>query len=549
MDSPRRSGISLRASLALGFGVLALVTTAALGMIAYVTTSRLVETDLRDRLHDILGAAAAGLDGQAHAKIHSEADRGSPEHARLIAFLEAVKHASPEIRYAYTMRRIDGKMYFVADPDVTNKIGALYDDVSPGQLASYERTAAYVEPEIVKDKWGKFLSGTAPIYVNGKLDGVIGIDIEVHRLDDAKRAQIWGIVIACLLVAAGGVLVGVFIAGRIAKPLVFVEEELGRLRMLELGYAFSMTSRIREVGSIGSAVVNMKNGLRSFRKYVPAALVADIIRSNEEAKVSARRAELTILFSDIAGFTSVSEKLTPEEVVKLLERYLAGMSRTLLDHQATIDKFIGDAVMGFWGAPHPVPEHPIHACRAALACKAMLVAARAEWERDGLPPVNVRIGLHTGEVVVGNIGFDERLAYTIIGDDVNLASRLEGINKYFGTTIAISETTLARTDGKFATRKLGEIVVKGRERAIGVHELIATVEDATDDDRAFVAQFEGALTRYRERDFAGALAAFEACLATRTDDKASALYIERCRELVAEPPGDGWTPALTMTDK
>jgi class 3 adenylate cyclase len=549
MPSPRRTGISLRTSLALGFGVLALVTTAALGAAAYLHTSRLVEADLRDRLHDILGAAVAGFDGRAHANVQTEKDRGGADHAKITAFLGAVQRASPEIRYAYTMRRVDGKLRFIVDPDPSNTIGAEYAEASAAQLGSYERTEAYVEPQLIRDRWGTWLSGTAPIYVDGKLEAVLGIDIAAQRVEDQKRAQIWGIAIACVLVGIGAVLAGAWIAGRIAKPLVAVEEELARLRMLELGHAFALQSRIREVGNISSAVVNMKNGLRSFRKYVPAQLVADIIRSNEEARVSARRAELTILFSDVASFTTISEKLTPEEVVRLLERYLAGMSRTLLDHAGTIDKFIGDAVMGFWGAPRPVPGHPILACRAALACIAFLEGAREGWERDGLPPLTARIGLHTGEVVVGNIGFDERLAYTIIGDDVNLASRIEGINKHFGTAIAISEATLARTEGKFATRKLGEIVVKGRARAIGVHELIAAIEDVGEDDRAFAAQFGAALAAHDARDFAGAVAGFAGCAEVRPGDKASALYLARCRGLVEVPPGPDWTPAITMTDK
>jgi hypothetical protein len=392
-------------SLAVVFAVVALLTTAVLGVAAYIHTSRLVEADARDRLHDLLGATVAGLDATAHASIHGEADRSRPEYVRLVTLLAGVKRASPEIRNIYTLRREGDRLRFIVDVDHDTQIGEVYPETTAEQLATYDTPEVALEPELVHDHWGTWLSGTAPIIVDGRVDGQLGIDIAAGRLDEQRRAHIWAILIACGVVGLGAVLLGVWFAGRVSQPLVLVEQELARLRMLELGHDFTVHSRIKEIASISDAVVNMKNGLRSFRKYVPSEVVGELIRSNQEAKLGAERAELTIFFSDIAGFTGISEKLTPEEVVKLLERYLEGMSRVLLDHEGTIDKYIGDAVMGFWGAPKPLANHPTLACRAALACVAFLRRARADWERDGLPPVMARIGLHTGEVVVGNIGF------------------------------------------------------------------------------------------------------------------------------------------------
>ncbi len=540
---------SLRASLAFAFGAAAVVITIALGYTAYRRTSGLVEADARDRLSDLLSVTAAGIDGEMHASIRGEADRGSPAHRKLVAWLEAVKASSPAIRFIYTQRRVGDRIHFIVDPDPTNPISTDYLEVTAGQLAHYGERGVYVEPELVRDQWGAWLSGTAPIRSGAGQDGVIGIDIDVDRLEEARYAQLWAIIIGCVVVGVAGVLFGVWFSGRVARPLVQVERELARLRTLELSHPFAIESGIREVANIGDAVVNMKRGLASFRKYVPADVVAELIHSNQEATLGAQRETLTILFSDIAGFTSVSEKLSPEQVVRLLERYLAGMSRVLVEHQCTIDKYIGDAVMGFWGAPKPVVDHEIKACRAALGCLAMLKRERAAWEADGFPAIHARIGIHTGEVVVGNIGFEERLSYTIIGDDVNLASRLEGTNKFFETSILVSDATLSKTKGEFATRILGEIIVKGRQGAVRVHELVATAKDVTAEQRAFLDRFNAAWNHYAAKNFAVAFADFAKCADLRPGDRTTEIYRERCKRLLGEPPGKDWVPALEMSDK
>jgi class 3 adenylate cyclase len=545
-----RGGIAFRVSIAFTFAALSIACVASLGVIAYRHSANLVEVELRDKLRSMLGVAAAGFDTDTHVLLKDESQRGSPEHTKLIDYLTKVKAANPAIRYAHTLRKVGDKQYFVADEDATNKIGTEYTELTARQNAAYTSKDVWMEPGVVRDRWGVFISGTAPLYTKaGVQDGVLGMDIKLDRLEEEKAAQIMGILIACIIVGLISVAFGVWFSGRVARPLVEVEQELARLRVLDLGHPFEIRSRIREVASIGDAVVNMKNGLRSFRKYVPGDVVEQLIRSGAEAELGAHRRTLTIFFSDIAGFTSISEQLTPEQVVRLLDRYLAGMSRTLVARDCTIDKFIGDAVMGFWGAPNPV-EHPeASACRAALDCIRMLEDNAAAWQADGFPPVTARIGLHTGEVVVGNIGFEERLAYTIIGDAVNLASRLEGTNKYFGTRILVSDVTLSKAGDEFATRCLGTIVVKGRTGGVKVHELVGLRATLSVADRAFIDRFEHALELHDARDFAAALAGFEACLAERTGDKTTALYVERCRALIVSPPGDGWTPALEMHEK
>ncbi|HWO90149.1 MAG TPA: adenylate/guanylate cyclase domain-containing protein, partial [Gemmatimonadales bacterium] len=210
-----------------------------------------------------------------------------------------------------------------------------------------------------------------------------------------------------------------------------------------------------------------------FSKYVAPEYVAQIAEDPSRLHLEGRRAELSILFSDIRGFTSISEKMAPSEVVAFLNDYLTEMAAIVKRSGGTLDKFIGDAVMAFWGEPIPIPDHAVRACECALAMQEAMGRIAERFEREGKPPLRIGIGINTAEVVVGNIGsLEHKLDYTVIGDGVNLASRLEGQNKDFGTTIIISEFTLERLDGKFEVRALGEVKVKGKEKAVGIYELL-----------------------------------------------------------------------------
>src|SRR6185437_1039257 len=184
------------------------------------------------------------------------------------------------------------------------------------------------------------------------------------------------------------------------------------------------------------------SGLRSFGAYVPRDLVRAVLASGERAELGGKTKELTIFFSDLAGFTTLSETLAPEALVELLGGYFDEMTRVIQSHGGTIDKFIGDAIMAFWNAPGDEPDHAARACQAALDCQAKLDAMRRADAR--LAGLQARIGLATGSVLVGNIGASDRMNYTVMGDTVNLASRLEGLNKAYGTPIMIAETTFAK---------------------------------------------------------------------------------------------------------
>ena len=211
---------------------------------------------------------------------------------------------------------------------------------------------------------------------------------------------------------------------------------------------------------------------RAFSHYVSPSVLESVLSHPEDLKLGGKRVEATVLFSDISGFTAIAEKMPPEDVAGLLNRYLGKMTAVILQHKGTLDKFIGDAIMAFWGAPADDADHALNACRAAVAMQERLESLRGELKADGLPGIDVRIGINTGMVIAGNMGSPDLFDYTVLGDTVNLASRLEEANKQFGTRILISSSVYEKVAGKAEARPLGKISVKGKTEEVDVYELL-----------------------------------------------------------------------------
>ncbi len=188
---------------------------------------------------------------------------------------------------------------------------------------------------------------------------------------------------------------------------------------------------------------------------------------------------LTILFSDLVGFTTISEDLSPENLIHLLNEYFSTMTDIILNCKGTVDKYIGDAIMAFWGAPLPIKDHAAKACQAALAMKKAIAPLQETWQERGLPLLGTRLGIHTGQAIVGNVGSRDRFNYTVMGDTVNLASRLEGVNKIYGTSILVSESTHQQAGTAFLFRELDLVQVKGRLQPVTIYELLGRQEDQT----------------------------------------------------------------------
>ncbi len=287
----------------------------------------------------------------------------------------------------------------------------------------------------------------------------------------------------------------------------------------------------------------------AFAKYLSPDVVARIVEDPSRLALGGERREMTVFFSDLAGFTGISERLAPEELVVLLNRYLSLVTGIILSHGGTVDKFEGDAVMAFWGAPLPEEGHAVRACLAALDQQAAMKDFNEELARDGLPGLTVRMGINTGPMIVGNMGSAERFDYTVMGDAVNLGSRLEGANKAFGTGIMISRETFERAAGAVAVRELDMLRVKGKDMPVRVYELLGRAGDLDGAREKQMGIFEEGLASYRAADFQKALEIFETVLAACPDDGPSRTYAERCRRYLDAPPPAGWDGVFTLTAK
>jgi adenylate cyclase len=277
-----------------------------------------------------------------------------------------------------------------------------------------------------------------------------------------------------------------------------------------------------------------------FAQYMSEAVINHLLQHPEKLKLGGERRRVTLFFSDLAGFTSLSEHLAPETVVGLLNDYLSRMTEIILEEEGTVDKFEGDAIMAFWGAPLDQEDQAVRACRAALRQAAALGDLNGELARQGLPELKVRIGLHTGEAIVGNLGSQKRFDYTVIGDTVNLASRLEGLNKFYSTNIMASEAVAADCTGAIEFRELDLVAVKGREAPVRVFEVLALKGELTPAQAAVRQDFAPGLELYRRARFEEAAARFSHALKHSPGDGPSRVLLSRCRNFQAHPPLPDW---------
>jgi adenylate cyclase len=281
-------------------------------------------------------------------------------------------------------------------------------------------------------------------------------------------------------------------------------------------------------------------------RYTSPALVRELLRRPELLdRFGGTREELTVYFSDIRGFTAISEGLPAERLVELLGEYLSAMTEVVERHGGYVDKYVGDAVMAVWGAPVPAPDHAARGCAAALEMRRTLDELRPGWRERFGAEIRAGAGLNTGPMVAGNVGSRRKANYTVLGDAVNLASRLEGANKAYGTSILVGEGTRSAAGEGFAFRSIDMVRVKGKSRSVAVFELWSRAADLSPGDRAWLAGWEAALADYRAGRRAEARAGFEAALRARPDDGPARLYLER----LAAPAPEGWDGVHDLHDK
>jgi len=282
---------------------------------------------------------------------------------------------------------------------------------------------------------------------------------------------------------------------------------------------------------------------RAFTSYVSPEVVGEILKDPEKLELGGVEREITILFSDIRGFTSLSESVTPGQLVRMLTGIHDPMTQVVINNRGLLDKYIGDAMMALFNAPLDVVDHPDRAVRSALDIVGALSEINRRFAAEGLPNIDVGVGVNTGRCIVGNMGSKARFEYTAIGDAVNLASRLEGLCKTYRTRIVISEFTREKISGDFVIRMLDRVRVKGKQEPVSIFEVM---ED-TSENRRIRDRFAEALDRYLTADFKGALDLFSG-LSTE-DDAVAGIFVERCSEYITLPPPEGWDGVHTMKSK
>ncbi|MCL2250750.1 MAG: adenylate/guanylate cyclase domain-containing protein [Treponema sp.] len=288
---------------------------------------------------------------------------------------------------------------------------------------------------------------------------------------------------------------------------------------------------------------------KNFKRYVPADLVVQLINQNIKPDLGGKQQELTVFFSDISKFTSIVEKMEPEKLIMDLCIYFESISKNILAHKGTIDKYIGDSVMAFWGAPLPMEDHAQKACLTALKIQSNLRNLFSQWDNLGKVPFLTRIGIHTGSVLVGNLGYKERLNYTVVGDTVNVSSRLEGINKVYGTEIIVSENVFNKCQTDFEFRMLDRVSLLGRCEGMNIYELITFKEEIIKKEKKINEFYEIGLKYYFEQNWNEALKYFNTVIKYRANDLPGKLMRERCLLYRKNPPPADWNGVYVQTNK
>jgi len=348
------------------------------------------------------------------------------------------------------------------------------------------------------------------------------------KIEEAQRVAV--LLSLAILIAAS--LLAIALSIHISKPIVQIAHEIDRIARLDLDSTARISSRIEEIGMIDSSVASMRIALRSFAHYVPKELAKELMRKEHEIALGGEKKTITIFFTDIADFTSIAEMLPIEKVNALLTEYFQGLTQIILQCGGTIDKYIGDSIMSIWGAPEDLPDFAARACTAALLCQRYLDSFNRERRKERMPEFLTRMGLRTGPVIVGNFGTAERMNYSAIGDPVNTAARLQGLNKNYHTRIILGEDTLVAIGPQFLVRPLDIVEVRGKKEKLKIYELVAKRGGEPEiqpspQQLKLSAAFADAFKAFEAKDLVTAKKLFQAIHDQFPEDFPTSLYLQR----------------------
>ncbi len=375
--------------------------------------------------------------------------------------------------------------------------------------------------------------------VSGKeeweIAAIVPIDVFVGSINQANRK----VLIFSLSTLIVGLILVVMVSNRISRPIIKIADETQDMQHFNFKKVTNIQSYIYEIQVMVAALNTAKSSLYSFSKYVPRVLVEQLLRLGGVAEPGGEKKKITILFSDIENFTSSSEIGDPNQLMEHLSDYLDTLTKCIHRHHGNIDKYIGDSVMAFWGAPQEDDDQVYRACLALLDCKREMHRFAKASALQGKPVFGTRFGLNTGLAIVGNLGSSDRLNYTAIGDTVNAASRLENINKIYGTEILVSEDVYLAVSDFFLFRPIDTVILRGRKAPIKIFELISAKDkltefSATDAQIRLCVLFNDAYLLYQSGEFKRALFVFNEIAILYPNDRVTKLYIQRCHDQEAK---------------
>ncbi len=343
-------------------------------------------------------------------------------------------------------------------------------------------------------------------------------------------------------------------AGWISRPVLKLRTMADQITRLNLSKVEAFSSPFTEISQLQTSMDRMRNALDTSLRFIPQDVVREQLLTGKTADVGGTRREVTLLFTDIEGFTTISEKLTPEQIMSQVSVYFEQLSFAIQCNRGVIDKYIGDAIMAMWNAPAADEDHVSNSCRAVLTARQLSWDLNEEFATEGLPALHTRFGLHSCEALVGNVGAPDRMQYTCLGAGVNLASRIEGLNKHYGTQILASDSIRRKAGAAFLFRRIDIVRAKGTTRPIVIYELLG---ERNPDDAFFVgpetvkwaSQYEQAFDFYLHRDFPDAITVLEGLIDALPDDRVIAKLLEKCRAYAVTPPPPEWDGSTALDEK
>jgi class 3 adenylate cyclase len=553
---------AIRRRLAWGLTAVNVVGTLVFATLSYQTARKSALADIDDNLC----SAAQGIQqivppliiNQAEADERSEpqfTDAYRASQTRIESYVEAAR-----LDYTYAIAvRVDGSAYELISNLSPEQQAERVDPLKDILLKPYELSPIMIESaktgdrriDVAEDEYGYFRSCLIPVKTTNGEAVLFGADMEISAINDRLFRDLIANVGIGFGVLIGMLIIIRMLSSAIARELLSVVRETEAVsRLVFLNNETRARSNTLEIDQLFGALFDMKNGLRAFSKYVPTAVVTQVLGSGK-AEIGGERRELSLLMTDVTDFTTISEQLEPERVMIVMSEYFDRVVAPILAAQGTLDKYVGDAIFAYWNAPARQTNHALLCCSAALAAREASNVLAKEWEDMGRWAWRTRFGLHAGETVFGNVGAPDRMDFTVIGSSVNLASRIEGLNKFYGTEILASDRIRKLAGDDMVFRRVDLVLPKGALDAFEIYELLGDKSILANDEvtREYLQGWADAHALFKQRRWAQALVAFSALAIERPQDRVAKRYVQRCKDFVTHPPSVDWDGVQSFESK